>query len=159
MNKIERYSDRALPDYAHLPGTTPHPKKSGGHSENQSDPLSSRIDLDNWNNHSDYLYGVDLFNLGFYWEAHVWWEAVWKATSKGAEKDFIQGLIKMAAGALKERMNQSDLARGHCVRGHELMSKMFVQHDLVSIFGVSRIWWNNSLKIIPNHLELDFDIK
>tara|TARA_R110002049_G_scaffold261543_1_gene437650 strand:+ start:349 stop:828 length:480 start_codon:yes stop_codon:yes gene_type:complete len=159
MNKTIRYTDRELPQYAHLPGETPHPKKSGGHSENLKDPISHSINLSNWNTHSDYLFGVDLYNLGYFWEAHVWWEAVWKANQKGPERDFIQGLIKMAAGALKERMGQSELATDHCVRGHELMSRMFVEHDLSHIFGVSRIWWNNSLNNIPTYLELDFDIK
>ena len=40
--------------------------------------------------------GVDLFNRGEYWKAHESWEAIWLA-SEGSRKQFLQGLIQVAA--------------------------------------------------------------
>lgn len=154
MKIKNRYTEIPFPPYAHLPGDTPHPKKAGGHSEQDSDPESFSITDQNWKEHQDYLYGVDLYNAEFFWEAHVWWEAVWKATPKGPERDFIQGLIKVAAAALKQRMGQDSIAKEHAVRGHELMSGKFLGAE-TSVFGVSRFWWNNVL--IQNNAALELE--
>ena len=57
-----------------------------------------------WRDSSDYLYGIDLFNNGFYWEAHEAWESLWLAAGKaGVTAEFLKGLIKLAAAALKIR--------------------------------------------------------
>tara|TARA_R100000656_G_scaffold66969_3_gene50770 strand:+ start:776 stop:1273 length:498 start_codon:yes stop_codon:yes gene_type:complete len=152
---INRYTTKELPLYAHIPGETPHPKKSGGHSEGVPDPVTQEINDSNWQTHEDYLYGVDLFNLKFYWESHVWWEAVWKACPKGPERDFIQGLIKVSAAALKSRMNEADIAKDHALRAHELMAAKFVSQQ--SAFGVSSHWWNTIKTTHDEPLELSFE--
>ena len=149
-----RYSQRDFPAYAHVPGVTPHPKKSGGHSEGEADPESYALTQENWRTHEDYLFGIDLHNHGYFWEAHVWWEAVWKATPKGASRDFVQGLIKATAGALKKKMGEEEIALGHNQRAHELMSSSFSATNSCA-FGVSRIWWNNVLKNPESRLELE----
>lgn len=43
--------------------------------------------------------GVALFNGARYWHAHEKWEELWRA-APDEERDFYQGLIKMAAGFL-----------------------------------------------------------
>jgi hypothetical protein len=43
--------------------------------------------------------GVSLFNGARYWHAHEAWETVWRA-APDEERDFYQGLIKLAAGFL-----------------------------------------------------------
>jgi uncharacterized protein len=40
--------------------------------------------------------GVDLFNAQKFWEAHEAWEEIW-LTSSGDDKQFLQGLIQLAA--------------------------------------------------------------
>jgi uncharacterized protein len=40
--------------------------------------------------------GVELFNARRFWEAHEAWEELWLASS-GDEKQFLQGLIQLAA--------------------------------------------------------------
>jgi predicted metal-dependent hydrolase len=40
--------------------------------------------------------GVELFNAGRFWEAHEAWEELWLKES-GDEKQFLQGLIQLAA--------------------------------------------------------------
>tara|TARA_R110000868_G_scaffold180754_1_gene421407 strand:+ start:5641 stop:6102 length:462 start_codon:yes stop_codon:yes gene_type:complete len=151
----KRYTTKDFPAYAHFPGQTPHPKKDGGHSQDLADPLSHPISDDNWHEHEDYLFGVDLFNAAFFWEAHVWWEAVWKATPKGSNRDFVQGLIKVAAAALKSRMDQSDLALDHALRARELMATKFSHSSIV--FGVSSDWWKTIEKKHNETLELIFE--
>jgi hypothetical protein len=48
------------------------------------------------------LYGIDLFNHGFWWEAHEALEAVWVAAGRRTETGlFIQGLIQIAVAHLK----------------------------------------------------------
>ncbi|MGH2393091.1 MAG: DUF309 domain-containing protein [Candidatus Limnocylindria bacterium] len=43
--------------------------------------------------------GVALFNGARYWHAHEAWETLWRAAADD-ERDFYQGLIKLAAGFL-----------------------------------------------------------
>ena len=43
--------------------------------------------------------GVALFNGARYWHAHEAWETLWRA-APDEERDFYQGLIKLAAGFL-----------------------------------------------------------
>lgn len=154
MSKVSRYTNREFPPYAHVPGVTPHPKKAGGHSEGKADPESYALTPENWQAHEYYLFGIDLHNHGFFWEAHVWWEAVWKATPKGRERDFVQGLIKATAGALKAKMGEGEIARAHNQRAHELMSASFADETSPHAFGVSRFWWNNVLEHPESSLEL-----
>jgi len=59
---------------------------------------------EDWAGSETYLFGVDLFNEGFFWEAHELWEALWLG-AKGRDDDdsaeFLQGLIQCAAARLK----------------------------------------------------------
>ena len=61
------------------------------------------FEAENWHSCEEYLYGVDLFNHGFWWEAHEALETVWLAaggrhTETGT---FIQGLIQITVAHLK----------------------------------------------------------
>ena len=44
---------------------------------------------------------MDLFDRGYWWEAHEWWEASWHATDDNALRRLLQGLIQLAAAWLK----------------------------------------------------------
>ena len=44
--------------------------------------------------------GVELFNIGKYWDAHEVWEREWMPDRKGPESGFYKGLIQIAAGCL-----------------------------------------------------------
>jgi hypothetical protein len=51
-----------------------------------------------------YLHGIDLFNYGYYWEAHEAWEGVWRSYERSETTAlFLQGLIKLAAAGVKIR--------------------------------------------------------
>ena len=44
------------------------------------------------------LYGIDLFNHGFYWEAHEAWEGLWIACARrGPTATYLQAFITAAA--------------------------------------------------------------
>lgn len=52
-----------------------------------------------------YLYGVDLFNRAFFWEAHEAWEEVWNAVGhRSTPGRMLQGMIQVSAALLKKHM-------------------------------------------------------
>lgn len=103
--------ERAFPPYAHRLGRTPHPTRDpGGHSYGAAGETPDPPDPENWRACADYLYGIDLFNHGFYWEAHEVWEGLWVACGRrGPTATFLQALINLAAAGFKAR---SGSARG-----------------------------------------------
>lgn len=110
---IPRYSQRSLPLYRHLPFQNPHPfLDEDGHSFGEELLPVEGFGADNWMASDEYLYAIDLFNNGFWWEAH---ERL-KQVSIGAGREsitgtFIQGLIQASAGLLKHFMAQDAPAR------------------------------------------------
>jgi len=89
-----RCPDLRLPRYRFVPGTGPHPTRDlEGHSFGKE---TSGLDE-----------GVDLYHAGYLWEAHEAWEGVWKASGDPVEREFLQGLIQMAACLLKTHMGNA----------------------------------------------------
>ena len=71
---------------------------------------------------SRWLYALDLFNAGFYWEAHEVWESFWNALGrKTPEALSIQGLIHLAAAAVKIREGKPAGVIRHTKRTRELL--------------------------------------
>jgi len=69
-----------------------------------------------------WLFPLDLFNGGFYWEAHEAWEGFWHALGRTSpEARFVQGLIHLAAAAVKIREGKPAGVRSHATRGRELL--------------------------------------
>lgn len=105
---------RAFPPYAFLPGRDPHPTRDPrGHSYGAPDDDAPWLPPERWREDEGYLFGVDLYNAGYLWEAHEAWEARWHA-AKGEplQAEFLQGLIQCAAACLKVPMDQpAGLAR------------------------------------------------
>ena len=66
-----------------------------GHSHGQPEPSSPALSRDNWRQHEAWRAGIDLFNAGYWWEAHEWWEAAWHATDDEDLKPMLQGLIQL----------------------------------------------------------------
>jgi hypothetical protein len=60
--------------------------------------------------------GVALFNGARYWHAHEKWETLWRAAPDD-ERDFYQGLIKLAAGFLHLSRRNRRGARNKLVKG------------------------------------------
>ena len=135
---------RPLPPYAYVPGhDLPHPVNDPrGHSYSNApadagdalnaaapftdlppDPASRcRVLTVTLAANSDWLYAIDLFNGGWYWEAHEAWEGLWHALGRTSlEARFVQGLIHLAAAAVKIREGKPAGVSRHTQRARELL--------------------------------------
>jgi len=100
---------RELPPYAFLPGRDPHPTRDPrGHSySTEPEPRVPYLPAERWSENPEYLFGADLYNLGFLWEAHEAWETFWHVAKRDPlQASFLQGLIQCAAACLKVPMEQ-----------------------------------------------------
>lgn len=117
---VPRYTDKPFPPYRFRPGRHPHPHSLGGHSYAPPDPPGPPATLtppESWLKNSAYLFGCDLYNQGYWWEAHEEWEGIWQLTDKtGVQGRFLQGLIQVAAAHLK-------LEIGHLRGVNDLLGK------------------------------------
>ncbi len=107
--EIPRYCDTPFPAYRYLPFSgMPHPRYDPqGHSYGADEEYLASFCSDDWRSCQPYLYGVDLFNFGYWWEAHEAWEAVWHAAGKQTRAgNFVQGLIQISAAQLKRFMQE-----------------------------------------------------
>jgi predicted metal-dependent hydrolase len=99
--------DRAFPAYQYVPGVHPHPVRDPrGHSYAPPRTATDHNAWDpaDWQELTDWLWGVDLFNAFFFWEAHEAWERLWiTQPRKSAPALVLQGLIQLAAALLKLR--------------------------------------------------------
>jgi hypothetical protein len=105
----DRYAPaRKLPAYAFLPGRDPHPTRDArGHSFGVAEEPAGYLPPERWRENEEYLYGVDLYNHGYLWEAHEAWESLWHRAKHDAEQaDLLQGLIQCSAASLKIPMQQ-----------------------------------------------------
>lgn len=104
-----RYTDIPFPRYRFVPGRHPHPTAHpDGHSyepPGHEPPLVNYVIPEEWRESIDYLYGCDLYNHGYWWEAHEAWEGLWQLTDKSAPQGwFLQGLIQTGACHLKQHL-------------------------------------------------------
>lgn len=141
--------DLPLPPYSYVPGHFPHPiSDPAGHSyqhsatssDEQTPGAHPQICLQSdWRKLPNYLFGIDLFNHGFYWEAHETWEQVWIELGRaGREADFIKGLIKLAAAGVKVREGRAIGVQRHAIRARELLlqvSGSLSDHENADHFG------------------------
>jgi len=107
---------QTFPRYMHEPGKTPHPyRHEDGHSHGQPEPTVAPLDPADCFESEAYLFGFDLFNHGYFWEAHVWWESLWHAHGrKGEIADLLRALIRLAAAGVKARAQVPGGIRKHC---------------------------------------------
>ena len=108
-----RMTRARFPSYRFLPGIDPHPTANpNGHSfrsPGTAPVLVTYVPPDQWIRSMDYLYGCDLYNHAYWWEAHEAWEGLWQLTDKrGTQGRFLQGLIQIAACHLQLYMGHPD---------------------------------------------------
>jgi hypothetical protein len=129
--------DEPLPPYSYVTGRFPHPTRDPrGHSFGHAPLRPSPIDTSDWRLSHDYLLGCDLFNLGYYWEAHETWEGLWHACGRrGATADFLKGLIKLAAGGVKAREGRPPGVARHAARAAELFTSVRAAHGDSDFLG------------------------
>lgn len=114
--------DEAFPSYTFVPGRSPHPfSDPAGHSHGREPPAAATLEPQKWRENRAFLRGVDLFNHGYYWEAHEAWESLWHACGrKGTTAGFLKGLIQLAAAGVKVREGVPAGVRTHARRALEL---------------------------------------
>lgn len=126
-DKTPKYSNiEYFPPYAFVPGYFPHPNKDPeGHSYGKPEPQPEKFDPGNWQKLELYLYGIDLFNRGYYWEAHETWEALWRLEERDDPTELLlHGLIKLAAAGVKVRQNNPKGIRSHARGAKNIFGKL-----------------------------------
>ncbi len=103
----------SLPAYPYVPGGPwPHPNRAkadecGANTIRVTGAADRRCSAA----------GVELFDGGFYWEAHEAWEHLWHAAGRrGPTADVLRGLIKLAAAGIKVRERREAGVRTHAAR-------------------------------------------
>ncbi len=101
---VHRYSEFPLPSEKYIPGQGMHRRDKS----NRAIPdCMITIWENDWRTCEKYLYAIDLFNFGYWWEAHEVLEGLWMQAGRKTEQAlFIQGIIQIAAALLKDSMKQ-----------------------------------------------------
>lgn len=107
-----RYGREPFPAYRFVPGLNPHPiRDTAGHSHGRTETTHAPWSADDWKNLDAYLEAVDLFNYAYWWECHEKLESLWIASGKESRAgNFVQGLIKVAAGCLNKHVGKNAAA-------------------------------------------------
>ena len=124
MSEPPRYvPDCPLPPYTYIPGRSPHPVSDpAGHQYGRTPAAPDAIDVSSWPTNRTYLFGIDLFNHGFYWEAHEAWESLWhKCGRRGTDADFLKALIHLAAAGVKGLAGTPRGVLSHARRAADLL--------------------------------------
>ncbi len=123
---LPRYTQRSFPPYRYFPfqadASLPHPRTDpAGHSYNQEEDYLPHFAADDWPTCEPYLYGIDLFNHGYWWEAHEALETVWLAAGQRSTMcgRFVQGLIQLAGAQLKRFTGETRGAQSLTQSGSE----------------------------------------
>lgn len=131
---MHRYTSTPFPPYKFIPGHGKHPEKEGGYLHGNK-TKAEKLTIENYQSNFTYLYAIDLFNKGHYWDAHVYWEILWNlAGRKGETADFLKSLIKIAAAGVKYQLNQAGPAQDHLARAEELTLPLPITQFGLSIF-------------------------
>lgn len=87
-----------------------------------------------WRSHAGHRHGIDLFNHGYYWEAHEEWEAIWRAAGKkGATADLFKGLIKLAAAGVKYREGRAAGVASHAAKAVAIFTRLAEQQGSAEV--------------------------
>lgn len=130
MKRLRLLPHRSFPSYAYLPGRQPHPVRDpAGHSY-RVEPMPVVATLDS----AEFRWGQDLFNHGYYWEAHEAWEVIWHVAEKGsALRALLKALILLSATGVKIREGKRAAAIRHAGRAAVLFRRLSeVSHDAFS---------------------------
>lgn len=142
-----------FPSYTFVPGRQPHPTHSPeGHSFGVEPDDPEPPELDRWRDSPLYLHGVDLFNYGYYWEAHEAWEGLWHACGHiGRRADFLKGLIKLAAAGVKVREGQMHGVQAHAHGALELFDHVYRLWGQDRFMGLSLLDLMNFARELAAH--------
>ena len=96
----------------------------------------------------DWLYGIDLFNHGYFWEAHEAWEGLWRQSPKDSPRGReLQGVIQLAATLIK-------VAQGNLNGATRLRRKA-----LENLSEAYRLQWGNYLEPLEREKMPDLEAR
>ncbi len=140
-----RYTRLVFPARAYRPGASPRPV-TGPAPAKPADPAR-------WRGSPEYLYGCDLYNHGYWWEAHEAWEALWHAAEKDSPQErFLKGLIQAAACALKVESDNRKGARTLLVRSLSHLSEARARLAAPFFMGLDLDRWRGALRVYYERL-------
>lgn len=91
----------------------------------QAEPVAPAIDLARPQDSEFLNHSLNLYNHGYYWESHVYFEALWNAHHRsGSVADFLKGMIKLGAAGVKLQISQPENAKVHIARAKELFTEV-----------------------------------
>lgn len=112
-----------FPRYAFVPGQTVHPTKAPPDAHQLAQPDDDVTAI---------RYGIDLFNHGYFWEAHEVWEMPWRAARRDSDSWlFRKALIRLAAAALKLRIASPEGVRAHAPWCNRVFSELAQRHPVM----------------------------
>jgi predicted metal-dependent hydrolase len=110
------------------PRKNPHPVRDpAGHSYHvEPIPVAAEASLSS----DAFLWGLDLFNHGYYWEAHEAWEGLWQVADRDRPlRMLFKGLILLAAAGVKIREGKNAAAQRHATRAATLLRQLMKVPD------------------------------
>jgi SagB-type dehydrogenase family enzyme len=128
-----------FPAYAYIPGHWPHPTRdTDGHSFGRGELAPLRLDPRAWRANATFTRGLELFDAGYYWEAHEAWEALWVGCDReGPTADLLSGLIKIAAAGIKIRQGNASAAARLATRATESLQRAEAAGGSATMAGLS----------------------
>lgn len=93
--------------------------------EGEKDPVAPVIEIESPEGNQYLRYALDLFNYGYFWESHVYFEALWNAHNRqGSVAEFLKAMIKLGAAGVKLSLEQESTARAHFIRAREILESV-----------------------------------
>jgi hypothetical protein len=127
-----------FPPYAYVPGHWPHPVRDPqGHAYGREEVEVPALDPAAWREDATWCEGIELFDHGYYWEAHEAWERLWIAAGRtGVVGDLLSGLIKLAAAGIKIRQGMGPQAAALGARAVERFERAQAGSGAESLAGL-----------------------
>ena len=94
---MRRHTDFPLPALPYVPGRGVHPNRDPASAawRAHGEPPAT-FAADDWRRCPQYLYAIDLFNHGYWWETHEVLEGLWFAAGRTPPAArYLQGLIQI----------------------------------------------------------------
>lgn len=113
-----------LPLHRHVPGQNARPVD--GYLESIAALAPTTTSNDTAAQNRTWLFGLKLFNCGYYWECHEVLEAVWlNSPPNSRERFLLQGVIHLTNAALKSTMQRESAVRRLLLLASECFDRAF----------------------------------
>ena len=155
MEPLERYTEFELPRWRCLPAHVAaadqvrlKPVVAG---------VPGRLNQQEVPGVAAFRYGVDLFNTGYFWEAHEVWEPVWMALAPNSrERCACQALIQGANACLKLRYGRGKAFARLAGEVDRLVREATVEDGMV--VGMALDKWCEEFRGFAGHVEAEEDL-